>query len=76
MNTEISGEGIGFKILTGREWAEFGVNDVAYLKPIMLQGEQRYAIHAANGTPLAVMDNRDVAYAAIRQNELEPVSLH
>jgi hypothetical protein len=76
MNTELSQEGVILKLLSGNDWQEFGVNDIAYLKPIMLQGAERYAIHAANGTPLAVMDNRDVAYAAIRQNELEPVSLH
>ena len=35
-----------------------------------------YAIHAADGTRLAVMDNRDAAYGAALENELVPVSLH
>ncbi len=64
------------KHLSPQDWADFGVNDLAYLKPVFLEGEPRYAIHAANGTPLAVMDSRDVAQAAILQNELEAVSVH
>jgi hypothetical protein len=62
--------------LSPEDWADYGVNDVAYLKPVTLEGEARYAIHAANGAPLAVMDSREVAQAAIMQNELEAVSVH
>jgi hypothetical protein len=35
-----------------------------------------YAIHAADGTRLAVMDNREAAYGAAMENELVPVSVH
>lgn len=35
-----------------------------------------YAIHAADGTRLAVMENWDEAYGAAVENELVPVSLH
>ena len=75
MNLELNEHGT-LTLLSSHDWANFGVNDLAYLKPVMLEGQQRYAIHAANGTPLAIMDDREVAHAAIRQNELEPVSLH
>ncbi len=64
------------KQLSQADWADFGVNDLAYLKPVVLEGEAHYAIHAANGTPLAVMDTHATAQAAVRQNELEPVSVH
>ena len=64
------------KALSGKDWADFGVNDMAYLKPVKVEGEARYSIHAANGTPLAVMDTREVAAAAITQNELEALSVH
>ncbi len=64
------------KALSHQDWADFGVNDMAYLKPVTLEGEHRYSIHAANGTPLAVMDTREVAAAAIMQNELEALSVH
>ena len=35
-----------------------------------------YALHAADGARIALMGNRDLAFAAARQNELTPVSVH
>lgn len=35
-----------------------------------------YAVHAANGARMAVLDDRDTAFAGARQYELEPVSVH
>ena len=31
---------------------------------------------AADGTQIAIMADRDVAFAAVRQNDLGPVSVH
>jgi hypothetical protein len=33
-------------------------------------------VHSADGLTLAVITDRDVAVAVVRQNELEPLSLH
>ena len=35
-----------------------------------------YAVHGADGARLAVLADRDSAYAAARANELAPVSVH
>lgn len=35
-----------------------------------------FALHAADGRRVAVVDNRDMAFVAARQHELEPVSVH
>ena len=35
-----------------------------------------YAIHASDGTPMAVLDNRDAAFVTARENEMVPVSVH
>ena len=35
-----------------------------------------YALHAADGSRIALMSNRDIAFAAARQHEMTPVSLH
>lgn len=35
-----------------------------------------YAVHSANGLRLAVLTDRDSAYAAAFANELAPVSVH
>jgi hypothetical protein len=35
-----------------------------------------YAIYLADGTQLAIAPSREVAFAAVRQHELEPASVH
>ena len=35
-----------------------------------------FALHATDGRRVAVVDNRDMAFVAARQHELEPVSVH
>ncbi len=35
-----------------------------------------YAVHAADGSRLAVLDDRNAAFAAARGHELKPVSVH
>ena len=64
------------KTIPADDWAAFAVDHVAYVKRIEMNGQVGYAIHAADGTPITVMDKRDVAMAAIRQNGLEPASVH
>jgi len=49
---------------------------IAYIKAVTVDGIRAYAIHAADGTALAIVKDRDLAFAAVRQHELEPVSVH
>lgn len=35
-----------------------------------------FALHSADGRRVAVLDNRDLAFVAAREHELEPVSVH
>ena len=56
--------------------ATWGIEDVAYVKPISHDGKAIYGIFAADGTELATVDNRDTAIITVRQNELEPLSVH
>ena len=62
--------------LSEEQLAALGVSHIAYVKPVMVNGEQGFAIHAADGTPMAVTDNRYVAIAAILQHEMLPLSVH
>ena len=39
-------------------------------------GQTLYALHSANGARLAVLIDRDSAYAAAVANQLAPVSVH
>ena len=64
------------KHISSREFALLGLNEVAYVKPIVVNDEVNYAIFSADGTQVAVLPDREVALATIRQHDLEPASLH
>ncbi|MBP7335309.1 DUF1150 family protein [Niveispirillum sp.] len=61
--------------LSPKDFAAFGVNDLAYVKPTETEGKPAYAIHAADGTILTVVERQDVAFATVRQHDMEPLSL-
>jgi hypothetical protein len=67
---------VKIKSWTPAEWAAFAVNHLAYVKRVVDGDAAGWAIHAADGTPLAVLADRDTAFAAVRQHDLEPVSVH
>jgi hypothetical protein len=62
--------------LSLQDFAHLGLDEVAYVKRVVDNGVVRYAIHAADGTEMGVMLDRATAAAALRQNDLEPVSVH
>ncbi len=62
--------------LTPHELALFGMQDVAYIKRVEVEGAPGYAVHAADGTQIALVGDRDLAFATVRQHEMEPVSVH
>lgn len=64
------------KPLSRREFAEFGRAEMAYVKAMKAGDMTIYAIHAADGTHLWQFDDREVAYAALRQHDILPVSVH
>ena len=62
--------------LSERELGLLGMEDVAYVKRVVVDGSDAFAVHAADGTQIAVMADRDVALAVVRQHDMEPVSVH
>jgi hypothetical protein len=58
------------------ELARLGVSQIAYIKPVVVNGEAAFAIHAADGTPMAVAEDQTVAMAAIVQHEMLPSLVH
>ena len=62
--------------MSARELALFGMQDLAYIKRVVVDGNAGYAVHAADGTQIAVLADRDVAFAMVRQHDLEPLSVH
>ena len=58
------------------DFAAFLSGDVAYVKPVEKDGMEGFAIHGADGELLTILADRDVAFATVRQNGLEPLSVH
>lgn len=65
-----------FEPLSQQDFLAFGLNDVAYLRDIETEEGAAVGIFAADGTRMAVMKDFHTAIAAVRQNEMEPLSVH
>ena len=64
------------KGLSDNDLGRFGLEDIAYVKTVTLNGQKFHAIHAADGTPLTVVNERDLAFATVRQHDMQPSSVH
>ncbi len=62
--------------LTSEQLMTLGLSQIAYVKPIMMNGSPAFAIHAADGSPMAVAGDRDLAVAAIIQHEMAAALVH
>ena len=58
------------------DWARFGAEDIAYIRPVVVEGVKAIAIHAADGTPIGAAPSADLAVAAIIEHEMEPALVH
>ncbi len=67
---------VDIRHLSPLEFARLGVSQIAYIKPVMVEGSRAFAIHGADGAPLAMTQDRELALAAIVQHEMVPISLH
>jgi hypothetical protein len=67
---------IDVRHMTEQQLAALGVSHIAYIKPVLVNGAQGFAIHAADGTPMAVAGDREIAVAAVLQHEMHPLSVH
>lgn len=67
---------IALKDITPRDWAQFGAGEVAYVRPVVVNGTHAIAIHAADGTPIGAAPDMSLAIAAIVEHEMEPLLVH
>jgi len=67
---------VDIRHISAEQLAELGVARIAYVKPVEVNGTQGFAIHAANGTPMALTGGLDVAMALIVQHEMVPALAH
>ncbi|SIS52692.1 DUF1150 family protein [Insolitispirillum peregrinum] len=72
-----SSEAIPFILGDTDSFIGLGLGHTAYVRQsVNPEGQSVWGIFGADGQPLGAAPSRDVAFAAIRQYELEPVSAH
>ena len=62
--------------ISAQDLMVLGLNQMAYIRPVVENGQHLFAVHAADGTRLGLMPTRDTAVGALLQHDLEPVALH
>jgi len=62
--------------ISAAQLALLGMEEIAFVKPLMTENGLVYAIHAADGTPMAIAANALLAAAAIIQNDMVPSLVH
>ena len=48
------------KNISSQDFLNFGMQDLAYVREVQEDGQTRFAIHAANGMPLSVVDDMPI----------------
>lgn len=60
-----------------RDFLNMGIDQIAYIKPLgAADPETGFAIHAADGRQISVIDSYMSAVAIIHQNDMHAVTLH
>jgi len=62
--------------ITVKDLALLGLQDLAYLRALTFDGAEGFGIFAADGTQVAFAPTRALAELAVREHDLEPVSVH
>lgn len=69
-------ESVTPKTLSQQDLAILGIGEIAYLRPVSVQGEEVIAVMGADGRQVGLAPDRDNATLAAMQHELLLVSLH
>ena len=67
---------IDVRNITTDQLMQLGMADLAYVKPIFHNGQAAFAIYAADGSPMAMAADCELAVAAIVQHEMVPALVH
>ena len=59
--------------INSQDFLNFGLQQIAYIRSSQENGVTSYSVHAADGTPLSMMDSLESAIVMTRYNDLEPL---
>lgn len=62
--------------ISPQDFLRLGVQQIAYIRPVIVNQTPAWSLHAADGTALAVEGSQAKAEFLARQNDLEPMLLH
>ncbi len=62
--------------ITAQELLALGLEHIAYVRPVTIDGGTAVAIFAANGKQIALAPDLGAAFAAAWENGLAPVTVH
>lgn len=61
---------------TPLDLSRLGLSEFAYIRRALVNDVPMWTIHSAAGDPLGAAETFDLAWAAVRQNDLQPVRVH
>jgi len=62
--------------ISAADLRKLGTPKLAYLRQVMMNGEHAIAIHAADGTPMAIAANVQLAVETVMENEMFLMTVH
>lgn len=62
--------------MSSKDFLNFGMHSIAYLKEVEVEGRTAIAVCAADGTPIMVEHSINAAEVLARQSDLEPVRVN
>ena len=68
-------DGRGYVQIGPSDLLQFGMGQVAYVRPIHIMNKDMFAVHAADGTPISVFDTENDAVQALIDNDLQAVRI-
>jgi len=69
-------EELNFALTSPEAFADFGLEDFAYVRPIAMDFGSIFEIRAADGECLAVVADEATALDALIRHDLQPMRLH
>lgn len=62
--------------ISAQDFLALGKEQIAYVRPVEVDGRKAFAVHAADGTPIIVLESYHSAINLLAREEIMPVTLH
>lgn len=61
---------------SAQDFIALGLDDLAYVREMEVDGQTVFAVHAADGRQLTVLPSRELAVSTVLNHEMTPLSVH